>query len=141
GVYLVLFRALAGDSVDGRPLWLRSLWRGLTLIGVFAAWVPFRAANLGQAETMLASMFLKFSFSLSYSVNFYLITLLCCCVCAAEPLLGRVLSSAATASQAEPLKPSSAASWYLFRPALQAALLLLFIVFDDQDTQFIYFQF
>jgi hypothetical protein len=30
---------------------------------------------------------------------------------------------------------------YLFRPALYALGLLLFIIFDERNTQFIYFQF
>jgi len=140
GIYLVLFRVGCGESLEGQALGVRLLWRALTLIGVMAAWVPFRASSLGQAQTMLASMFVKFSFGFSYSVNFYLITLLCCGVCAAEPLLGKILRSPAgqlpgTAGGVE------MANWYLLRPALQAAMLLLFVVFDDRDTQFIYFQF
>jgi alginate O-acetyltransferase complex protein AlgI len=137
GTYLVLFRATSGDSLEGKPQWVHLLWRGLTLVGVFAAWVPFRAATLGQAQTMLASMFVRFSFGIAYSVNYYLVVLLCCCVCAAEPLLGKLLRVPVPDSRGM----AAGANWYVLRPALQALLLLLFVVFDDRDTQFIYFQF
>lgn len=137
GLYLVLFRATSGDSLEGKPLWIHHLWRGLTLAGVFAAWVPFRAATLGQAQTMLTSMFVRFSFGFSYSVNYYLVVLLCCGVCAAEPLFGRLLRQ----PDADSPGAAAVANWYVLRPAMHAILLLLFIVFDDRDTQFIYFQF
>jgi hypothetical protein len=33
------------------------------------------------------------------------------------------------------------ADFYILRPILFASMLILFIAFDDRDTQFIYFQF
>jgi alginate O-acetyltransferase complex protein AlgI len=139
GTYLVLFRATMGESLEGKPIWVHWLWRALTMIGVFAAWVPFRAGTFTQARIMLASMFVRPSFGLSYSVNFYLITALCCAVCVAEPLLAKLLRS----PQGAPGETTAAlaADRYLLRPLVQASLLLLFVVFDDRDTQFIYFQF
>jgi hypothetical protein len=139
GTYLVLFRASVGESLDGKAWWLRWLWRGLTLIAVFAAWVPFRAATISQAQTMLSSMFWRWSFGFSYSVNFYLITILCCIVCALEPGLARLLRT--PQQNAIPRGAAGLANLYAWRPALQACLVLLFVVFDDRDTQFIYFQF
>jgi hypothetical protein len=43
----------------------------------------------------------------------------------------------------EPDRPSvfGALNGYLLRPGSYAILLLLFMAFDDRDTQFIYFQF
>ena len=96
---------------------------------------------------MLAAMFFRFSPGVSYSINFYLITLLCCAVCAAEPLLGRLLRSpeldATDTHGAAGAAHGSAGvvNWYVVRPAIHAVLLLLFMAFDDRDTQFIYFQF
>ena len=139
GIYLVAFRALAGDSIEGRPAWVRLSCRGLTLAGITAAWVPFRASSLAQAATMLKSMFFSISGGLSYSVNFYLITLACCCLCVCEPWLSRVMPSPEEAEGARLM--GGKVQLYLLRPAVYALLLLLFVAFDDRNTQFIYFQF
>ena len=103
-----------------------------------AAWVPFRAVSLEQAMTMLKSMFVSFSFGFSFSVNFYLMALIWCVWIALEPTLSKLL-----ARMAEPDRSGflGALNGYLLRPAAYAVLLLLFIAFDDRDTQFIYFQF
>jgi hypothetical protein len=72
-------------------------------------------------------------------VNFYLVTLLACGFCAIEPLLRRAIERLeAAAGNSQPL---ARAATYLVRPAAYACLLLLFVIFDDRDTQFIYFQF
>jgi alginate O-acetyltransferase complex protein AlgI len=138
GVYLVAFRATVGDTLEGRGVWLRLLWRGLTLVGITAAWVPFRASSLSAALTMLKSMFLSLSVGLSYSINFYLITAACCCVCVCEPWLSRILASP---DGTEDAAPHGALRRYVLRPVVYSFLLLLFVAFDDRSTQFIYFQF
>jgi D-alanyl-lipoteichoic acid acyltransferase DltB (MBOAT superfamily) len=139
GVYLVLYRAIAGDvRRDEQPMAARMAWRAFTLAAVAVAWVPFRSTSLAQTATMLARMF-RYSPGWSYSVNFYLVTLLVCALCALEPLLGRVLNH--IESVAERSFWRLQVNLYILRPVVYACLLLLFIVFDDRDMQFIYFQF
>ena len=65
----------------------RVFWRAFTLAAVVVAWVPFRATSIGQAGAMLTSMLFRFSGGVSYSVNFYAVTLLACAFCAIEPIL------------------------------------------------------
>ena len=140
GTYLVVYRAVAGDArPESRGLATRLFWRAFTLAGVAAAWVPFRATSLSQAGLMLSSMFWRFSRGLSYSVNFYLVTLMTCGFCLVEPWLQRLIQ------RVDELTGRSSgavrAMTYCVRPLAYACLLLLFLIFDDRDTQFIYFQF
>jgi alginate O-acetyltransferase complex protein AlgI len=126
-------------EVASQPFWLRMLWRILTLGAVAAAWVPFRASSLPQSVSMLGSMFGRFTGGYSYSVNFYLMVAVWCLWIAVEPAVGRWI-----ARLGEPGEPGG--SWSvihanLLRPLSYASLLLLFLMFDDRDTQFIYFQF
>jgi len=140
GAYLAAYRAFAGDRrPEDAGVGSRLFWRGLTLVAVAAAWIPFRATSLAQAATMLSSMFWRFSRGLSYSVNFYLITLLACAFCLVEPLLQRVIQRIDGFAAVSPAAARIGA--YLVRPLAYATLLLLFVIFDDRDTQFIYFQF
>jgi len=140
GAFLVAYRAAAGDAKPeqlGVPA--RVFWRAFTLAAVAVAWVPFRATSIGQAGTMVASMLFRFSGGVSYSVNFYAVTLLACVFCAIEPILKQGIG------RAEQLTEQSLA-WtranvYVLRPIAYSCLLLLFVIFDDRDTQFIYFQF
>jgi alginate O-acetyltransferase complex protein AlgI len=140
GVYLATYRAFESWRGAGtpQPLVLGIGVRFATLAAVVAAWVPFRAVSLEQAMMMLKSMFGSFSFGFSYSINFYLIALFWCAWIAAEPAVSKLL-----ARIGEPFKPSflGALNGTLFRPVGYAALLLLFLAFDERDTQFIYFQF
>jgi hypothetical protein len=117
---------------------LRIACRLITLCAVVAAWVPFRAVSLEQAITMLKSMFVSFSFGFSFSVNFYLMALIWCVWIALEPAFSKLV-----ARMGEPDRPGvmGVLNGYLLRPGSYAVLLLLFMVFDDRDTQFIYFQF
>ena len=87
---------------------------------------------------MLGSMFGDFSFGYSYSVNFYLMVLVWCAWIAIEPAVGLLLTRIG-----EPGKPGvlGALNGAILRPVAYAVLLLLFLAFDDRDTQFIYFQF
>jgi D-alanyl-lipoteichoic acid acyltransferase DltB (MBOAT superfamily) len=140
GVYLAAYRAFESWRGAGtpEPLVLRIGVRFATLAAVVAAWVPFRAVSLEQAMMMLKSMFGSFSFGFSYSINFYLIVLLWCAWIAAEPAISKLV-----ARIGEPFTPTflGILNGSLFRPAGYAALLLLFLAFDERDTQFIYFQF
>ena len=86
---------------------------------------------------MLKRMFLQFSFGNSLSVNFYLVTLLIVGFVAVEPYLtrGQQWLDDVIASRFANVNA------LLLRPAIHACGLLLFLVFDDRNTQFIYFQF
>jgi hypothetical protein len=139
GVYLVIFRRFGGTTESNGRLPVALFWRIFTLVAITAAWIPFRAASLGQAATMLSSMFWRFTPGMSYSVNFYLVTLMWCTVCVAEPYLAKLIQSVEHLSNRSPSYGSMNA--YLLRPLSYACLLLIFIVFDDRDMQFIYFQF
>jgi alginate O-acetyltransferase complex protein AlgI len=140
GAYLATYRAFEhwrGEELP-QPYALRIVWRVITLAAVAAAWVSFRAVSLGQAMTMLKSMFATFSFGLSYSVNFYLLTLIWLAWIAVEPIFGALV-----ARLGEPDEPGMVGSFnrYLLRPLSYSVFLLLFLMFDDRDRQFIYFQF
>ena len=140
GVYLAVYRAVAGDArPESRGVVTRLSWRAFTLAGVAAAWVPFRATSLSQAGLMLSSMFWRFSRGLSYSVNFYLVTLMACAFCLVEPWLQRLIQRVDELTERSP--GAVRAMTYCIRPMAYACLLLLFLIFDDRDTQFIYFQF
>jgi D-alanyl-lipoteichoic acid acyltransferase DltB (MBOAT superfamily) len=138
GVYLVLFRlwervgrsfpALHASRISSAGL------RLLTTLAVMAAWIPFRAATLNQALVMLRSLVVPNGLRPSYSINFYLITLLVVLFVMIEPILVSWLRML----ERRVVFP---ANLLLLRPALYACGLLLFLIFDDRDTQFIYFQF
>ncbi len=132
GVYLVLYRVWESWNVKGRVA--AFAWRIATLLAVMAAWIPFRASTPRQALIMLRSLIVPHGLRPSYSVNFYLVTLMVGTVALFEPLL------AAWFERADKVLPDWA-RWFLWRPALYALGLLLFLIFDDRDTQFIYFQF
>jgi len=133
GSYLVLYRLF---EIETR--FARIVWRIFTLIAVTAAWIPFRAENLHQATIMLQTMFTKLNMGTSYSVNFYIVTVMVAAFCLMEPYLVSALSSfGALINKSRFTLLTNLAA----RPALYACGLLLFMIFDDQDTQFIYFQF
>jgi D-alanyl-lipoteichoic acid acyltransferase DltB (MBOAT superfamily) len=140
GTYLATYRAFEAWRGEGRTqsFVVATAWRILTLAAVVAAWVPFRAASLPQAAGMLGSMFVRFSGGYSYSVNFYLMVAVWCVWIALEPLVGRLIARLGT-----PEAPGvmSAFNRGMLRPAAYACLLVLFLMFDDRDAQFIYFQF
>jgi alginate O-acetyltransferase complex protein AlgI len=144
GIYLALYRIWEAVQ-EGRfkglgqsPVVL-SAWRVFTLVAVMAAWVPFRAASGGQAATMLRSMFFDFRFATSFSANFYLVTLLIAAYSVIEPFLASAIE------RGEKWLLERHALWiahlYILRPAIYAVGILMFMIFDDRDTQFIYFQF
>jgi hypothetical protein len=110
-----------------------------TLGAVLAAWVPFRAVSLDQSLQMLRSMFWMPTFSVSYSANAFLAVLLFAGYCLVEPYLAGWIKSLDQSLFKE--NWGAIANWYVVRPVAYAMLLLLFLVFDDRNTQFIYFQF
>jgi alginate O-acetyltransferase complex protein AlgI len=144
GCYLITYRiwesAQQGKSSPAEPgLLTRLLWRTGTLIAVIAAWVPFRSTSLQEAASMLKSMFFTFNPHISFSLDFYLVTILVGGICFVEPYvrdwickLDAVVEKRATLA---------AANTYLLRPVLYAVGLLLFFIFSGRDVQFIYFQF
>jgi hypothetical protein len=99
-----------------------------------AAWMPFRAATLQQALVMLRSLVIPNGLRPSYSINFYLVTLLVFLFAVVEPALASCLGAIER-------RIVSPANLLLLRPAMYACGLLLFLIFDDRNTQFIYFQF
>jgi alginate O-acetyltransferase complex protein AlgI len=142
GVYLVLFR-IWDSLVTNRPRLkasaaARLAWRAFTLVAVTAAWVPFRAGTLGQAGRMLGSMFGRPRLDVSYGVNSYLIVALIAGYAAIEPWLSARWDALLAKSEA-----GNRDLWlrYALRPVLYAIGLFLFLIFDDQDRAFIYFQF
>ena len=144
GVWLVLYRIWEGQATGPWKSWagsrtVRFLWRGLTLAAVMLSWIPFRASSLDQALTLMRTMLSLPSVRASYSINFYLVTAMLFAIALVEPRL----ASAFERLETRLLRLSMGLAWsrFLLRPILYAAGLLLFMVFDDLDRQFIYFQF
>lgn len=141
GTYLVVFRMFEATSA-GRPGVVQSRfvtagWRVLTLIGVTAAWVLFRSPNLQKAGVVLSSMFARHAMTTAYSQMFYLFTIAVTLFCAIEPLLLRKLT------EIEELAGSGGDSPFriVVRPIAYVCGLLLFMLFDEHNAQFIYSQF
>lgn len=141
GAYLVLYRIYetckAGRPALSASRWLAVLWRALTLIGVSAAWVVFRALTLSKAGAILVSMFLRIAGGRAYGAGFYAFTSAVVLFCAVEPLILRKLTEIeerAGAAGPSPFRIVGRPLAYLFG-------LLLFLLFDEHNTQFIYSQF
>jgi alginate O-acetyltransferase complex protein AlgI len=142
GAYLVLWRVW--ERVQSRAPHMKDALavtfgaQLFTLFAVIIAWIPFRAATLLQAKMMLATMLLHPSFRISYALNQYLATMLAAMVCLLEPL---------TFIGLEKLNRAMSKGWwrgvdyFALRPGLYACGLLMFVLFDERSTQFIYFQF
>jgi D-alanyl-lipoteichoic acid acyltransferase DltB (MBOAT superfamily) len=144
GCYLVLYRFTEDLTTAHWPKLensrlFRAAWQFITLIAVFAAWIPFRAGTLHQSASMLRSMFFTFNFSISYQLNFYLVTMLIAAWCACEPYFASIIERFDQWSLAR--KRTAVANLYLIRPLAYAFALLLFFAFDELNTGFIYFQF
>ena len=141
GIYLVLYR-MYDDLKNERP-WLmesrsaRALWQVITLLAVVAAWVPFRAATLAKAGKILAAMFLHLRVGRAYSGMFYLLTVFAVLFCVVEPLLIQALQDWDEREDTQSISPVRV----IVRPLLYALGLLLFLVFDTNNAQFIYSQF
>lgn len=144
GCYLAAYRAYETlqPRFSSRPAMSKLiglLWRGGTLVAVTAAWIPFRATSMAQSLDMLRSMFFRFAFRVTLPINFYLVVLLVACFTTAEPYIRRSLTvlDLGVVHDTRLL----IAQRYLLRPMMYALGLLLFLSFDERNTQFIYFQF
>jgi alginate O-acetyltransferase complex protein AlgI len=143
GTYLVLYR-IWERLAEARPALANSktaqiVIRIATLAGVMLAWIPFRAATQGQAFYMIRTALLSFSSRVTFSINFYLITLLIAALAVMEPYLSEMFGAWEKRIAANPSLLSL--NLYLLRPLLYACGLLLFLALDDRDVKFIYFQF
>ncbi len=141
GCYLVIYRAYevwkkARPGMEESSL-TAALWRVATLTGVTAAWVPFRAVTLGKAGAILASMFYRFGSGSEYEMGFYLFTIAVVLFCVVEPLILEKLSEMDERAGANGMSVLRV----LWRPILYTFGLLLFLLFDEHNTQFIYSQF
>ena len=141
GAYLVVYRMYEVWKTV-RPNWNESIlvsgsWRVLTLMGITAAWVPFRAPTLQKAGTILSSMFCRFASGGRYGHPFYALLTLMVAFCVIEPALIRKLGELDERSGGNGLS--------VFRVvARQVAYLfglLLFLLFDEHNAQFIYSRF
>jgi alginate O-acetyltransferase complex protein AlgI len=141
GAYLVLYRFYENWNstkpvVDGSPF-AAFAWRVFTLVAVTAAWVPFRAASLQRAAAILSSMFCQFSKGTMFGAGFYLFAATVIAFCVAEPWLMEKLVEVKERAGAEGLSPFRV----LVRPVAYGLGLLLFLLFDENNAQFIYSQF
>ncbi len=141
GAYLVLYRIYENWKVSRPALAdspvLAGMWRLLTLIAVTAAWVVFRASTLAKAGSILSSMFYRFSAGRVYGSGFYAFTTIALLFCAVEPMLLRKLNEIDECAGAAGL------SFFriIARPVAYLFGLLLFLLFDENNAQFIYSQF
>jgi D-alanyl-lipoteichoic acid acyltransferase DltB (MBOAT superfamily) len=144
GFYLVLYRMYESLRTRYAPggrysRVLNPVVQLATLVAVMAAWIPFRASSRAEGVDMLQSMFRHFSLQVTLPLNFYLVVMLIAALAFLEPYLRLCLIRIDTWLMQKPVL--LAGQRYLFRPALYAAGLLLFMAFDERNTQFIYFQF
>jgi alginate O-acetyltransferase complex protein AlgI len=141
GTYLVAYRVFESWNA-GRPGIdesgiVNAAWRLLTLLGVAIAWVVFRASTWAKAQLILSSMFYRVSRGASYSHLFYAWTLLVLLLCAVEPWIVRELNEfEATAGERGLFVYRSVG-----RPIIYLCGLLLFLLFEENNVQFIYSQF
>ena len=141
GAYLVAYRlyesAKTAHAAIGQSRILSGLWRFLTLVAITAAWVPFRSPNIHKTSGILSSMFVRFSLGTAYSSAFYVFTAIVMLFCVAEPLVMRKLA------EIEEHAGEQGPSMFriLGRPIAYICGFLLFMLFDENNTQFIYSQF
>jgi alginate O-acetyltransferase complex protein AlgI len=141
GAYLVIYRVYESWN-SSRPALARSrlaafAWRVSTLVAVTAAWVPFRAASLQRAGAILSSMFYRFSKGTGFGAGFYLFVAAVIAFCVAEPWLMEKLVEVEARAGADGLSPFRV----LVRPIAYGLGLLLFLLFNENNAQFIYSQF
>ena len=141
GAYLVVYRiheswrsTRAGLS-DSRLA--AGIWRALTLVAITVAWVPFRAATMHKAASILSAMFYRFSSGRTNSSGFYAFTVALILFCAIEPWLMQKLTGIEDHAGADGPSPFR----IIVRPIAYAFGLLLFLLFDEHNAQFIYSQF
>jgi hypothetical protein len=131
GTYLVVYRVYESWKA-ARPSLHNSrvaaaCWRALTLVAVTVAWVPFRAPTLHKAGLILSSMFYRFAVGGAYGDGFYAFT---------AGLIRKLgeLEDRAGRDGPSPFR-------IVVRPLAYAFGLLLFLLFDGHNAQFIYSQF
>ena len=141
GAYIVAYRAYESwkttrPEADASPL-IGSVWRVFTLIGVSVAWVAFRAPTLSKARLIVSAMLWHFSRGVAYSAAFYVFTVMVVVFCAFEPLVLRILGEIDEQEGSSGLSPLRVVG----RPVVYLFGLLLFLLFDQNNSQFIYSQF
>lgn len=140
GILLALYRvygSVAQSQAGPFTKVPREVWRVLTLVGVLAAWVPFRAPTLAKAFSFWSRMFMHFIAGTSYGMTAYLFTAAAVLFCIMEPWLTSKFS-------APDLKVGTRGlSWghIVLRPVAYCVGLLLFMIFDQHSAQFIYSKF
>ncbi len=139
GVYLVLHRIWERAGEQRFPQFMKSRaaawgWRIVTVLAVMAAWIPFRASTQKQAMIMMRNLIVPHGLRPSYPINLYLMTVMVAAFALMEPVV------AGWFERLEARVPASA-RFLVSRPLIYAFGLLLFLIFDDRDMQFIYFQF
>jgi len=141
GMYLALYRIYESSTARWPALTklriVKSAWRVATLIAVFAAWVVFRASTTTQAGAMLGSMFVRPRGGSSYGPEFFLFTGAVALFCAFEPSVFEWLDGVDERHTREGPSPYRV----IVRPLAYLLGLLIFLLFDQMNTQFIYFQF
>jgi alginate O-acetyltransferase complex protein AlgI len=141
GAYLVVYRIYeswkaAWPSVLNSRL-ASVVWRVLTLVAITLAWVPFRAATMHETGSILSSMFCRFANGRAYSGGFYAYTVGLILFCVIEPWLLQKLSEIEDRAGADGPSPFR----IIVRPIAYSFGLLLFLLFDEHNAQFIYSQF
>lgn len=141
GAYLVVYRMYEVWKT-ARPNWNESIfvsgsWRVLTLMGITAAWVRFRAPTLQKTGTILSSMFYRFAIGARYNYLFYALLTLIVAFCVIEPVLMRKLGEIDERSGGNGLSVFRDVG----RPVAYLFGLLLFFLFDEHNAQFIYSRF
>jgi alginate O-acetyltransferase complex protein AlgI len=141
GIYLVLYRVYESSRKaapgSANPPVAAVFWRILTLIAATAAWVPFRAVSLQSSRRILSAMFYRISAGTSLHGGFYAFLALVGVYCAAEPWMMGKLAEVEERAGTEGLSVFR----ILVRPMGYSLGLLLFLLFDEHNTQFIYSQF
>jgi alginate O-acetyltransferase complex protein AlgI len=141
GTYLVLYRIFESAKSSrpslGNSQIIETLWRSITLVAITVAWVPFRSPNLHKTGSILASMFLHWNASMNFSRGFYLLTAAAALFCVVEPYLMKWLTEIEDRAEENGLSPFR----ILGRPISYTIGFLLFMLFDERNTQFIYSQF
>ena len=141
GSYLVLYRIYEswGRKYSGVANWRIAMegWRVLTLIAVACAWVVFRSNSLVKAGAILSAMFCRVGAGRAFGFGFYWFTLIAVLLCVVEPLLVRKFNEfdeRAAENSPSPFR-------VVVRPLAYLLGLLLFLLFDQSNSQFIYSQF
>ena len=141
GAYLVVYRVYESwkatrPSLNNSRI-AASCWRVLTLVAITVAWVPFRAPTLLKAGSILSAMFYRFAGGRAYGGGFYGFTAALVLLCVIEPWIVRKLGEMEDRAGAD----GPSLFRIVVRPLAYAFGLLLFLLFDEHNAQFIYSQF